>query len=154
MIDITDMLPSGQPEDEDLSWQADALCAQTDPDAFFPENGGDTGPAKRICEACDVREQCLAYALRHNERSGIWGGMSTGERDRYKRGLNDQPTLARGHISRTARDAAIVLMFADDISAADIAAEFNITDRTVHRVLARHREQQSDADRDHDRDAA
>jgi WhiB family redox-sensing transcriptional regulator len=42
--------------DEDpLAWQADALCAQTDPEAFFPEKGGSTREAKKICEGCDVR---------------------------------------------------------------------------------------------------
>lgn len=35
-------------------WQDQALCAQTDPEAFFPEKGGSTREAKRICQACAV----------------------------------------------------------------------------------------------------
>ena len=36
-------------DDDPLAWQTDALCAQTDPEAFFPEKGGSTRDAKRIC---------------------------------------------------------------------------------------------------------
>ena len=42
-------------DDNPLSWQTDALCAQTDPEAFFPEKGGSTRDAKRICASCEVR---------------------------------------------------------------------------------------------------
>ena len=36
-------------------WQERALCAQTDPEAFFPEKGGSTREAKKICQRCPVR---------------------------------------------------------------------------------------------------
>lgn len=62
------------------AWTEQALCAQTDPDEFFPEKGGSTRQAVAICRRCPVREQCLDYALEHGERFGIWGGVS--ERDR------------------------------------------------------------------------
>ena len=55
-----------------LSWQERALCAQTDPEAFFPEKGGSTREAKKVCLSCDVRSECLEYALGHDERFGIW----------------------------------------------------------------------------------
>lgn len=66
-------------------WQERALCAQTDPEAFFPEKGGSTREAKRICTRCEVRAQCLEFALGHDERFGIWGGLSERERRRAKR---------------------------------------------------------------------
>ncbi|CAM4304853.1 Transcriptional regulator WhiB2 [Corynebacterium hadale] len=66
-------------------WQDQALCAQTDPDAFFPDKGGSTREAKRICKACAVRDECLEYALEHDERFGIWGGLSDRERRRLKK---------------------------------------------------------------------
>nr|WP_211116335.1 WhiB family transcriptional regulator [Glycomyces buryatensis] len=66
-------------------WQARALCAQTDPEAFFPEKGGSTRDAKRICARCEVKENCLQYALEHDERFGIWGGLSERERRKIKR---------------------------------------------------------------------
>jgi WhiB family redox-sensing transcriptional regulator len=74
-----------QPGDE--LWQEKALCAQTDPEAFFPEKGGSTREAKRICLGCEVRDACLEYALAHDERFGIWGGLSERERRRLKRGV-------------------------------------------------------------------
>lgn len=70
---------------EEQSWQERALCAQTDPEAFFPEKGGSTREAKKICVGCEVRGECLEYALEHDERFGIWGGMSERERRRVKR---------------------------------------------------------------------
>jgi len=68
-------------------WQDRALCAQTDPEAFFPEKGGSTREAKKICLGCEVRAECLDYALAHDERFGIWGGLSERERRRLKRGV-------------------------------------------------------------------
>lgn len=68
-----------------LSWQERALCAQTDPEAFFPEKGGSTREAKKVCVSCDVRGDCLEYALAHDERFGIWGGLSERERRRLKK---------------------------------------------------------------------
>ena len=64
----------GTDEGGALSWQERALCAQTDPEAFFPEKGGSTREAKKVCLACDVRGECLEYALANDERFGIWGG--------------------------------------------------------------------------------
>lgn len=72
-------------EDPELSWQERALCAQTDPEAFFPEKGGSTREAKKVCVSCEVRAECLEYALEHDERFGIWGGLSERERRRLKK---------------------------------------------------------------------
>ena len=46
--------------------------------------------AKRVCAKCEVREQCLKWAIDHDERFGIWGGMSERERRRYKREHREQ----------------------------------------------------------------
>jgi len=78
--------PAPAEEEENLlAWQTDALCAQTDPEAFFPEKGGSTRDAKKICTSCDVRSECLEYALQNDERFGIWGGLSERERRKLKR---------------------------------------------------------------------
>ena len=66
-------------------WRDDALCAETDPEAFFPEKGGSTRAAKRVCSACTVSAECLEYALTHDERFGIWGGTSEHERRQLRR---------------------------------------------------------------------
>jgi len=78
-----DVAPAITPADE--AWQDRALCAQTDPEAFFPEKGGSTREAKRICQGCEVRSECLEYALQHDERFGIWGGLSERERRKLKK---------------------------------------------------------------------
>jgi WhiB family redox-sensing transcriptional regulator len=75
----------GGEDDGLLAWLDQALCAETDPEAFYPEKGGSTREAKKVCKSCDVRAECLAYALEHDERYGIWGGMSERERRKLKK---------------------------------------------------------------------
>jgi len=72
------------PAEGDESWRLSALCGETDPEAFFPEKGGSTRDAKRVCTGCDVRAECLEFALRNDERFGIWGGLSERERRRLR----------------------------------------------------------------------
>ncbi|MGW8326527.1 WhiB family transcriptional regulator [Streptomyces sp. NPDC055897] len=57
-------------------WKTSALCAEIDPDLFFPERGASVTEAKQICFACEARIECLTYALNTRERFGIWGGMT------------------------------------------------------------------------------
>ncbi len=67
-----------------LRWQDLARCAETDPEAFFPEAGGSPRRARRICMGCEVRAECLEYALRNNEQFGVWGGTSEAQRRRMR----------------------------------------------------------------------
>lgn len=62
-----------------------ALCAQTDPEIFFPEKGGSVRLAIDICNECEVRLECLEWALTNNEKYGIWGGMTAKDRERLKK---------------------------------------------------------------------
>jgi len=78
-------LAGQDPDEAELTWQERALCAQTDPEAFFPEKGGSTREAKKVCVSCEVRAECLEYALENDERFGIWGGLSERERRKLKR---------------------------------------------------------------------
>lgn len=71
-------------------WFDKALCAQIDNDPFFPEKGGSTKEAKSVCTRCTVSAECLDYALAHNERYGIWGGMSERERRKITADLDNQ----------------------------------------------------------------
>jgi WhiB family transcriptional regulator, redox-sensing transcriptional regulator len=66
-------------------WYERAACLDKDADCFFPEKGGSTRAAKRICQTCSVQSECLEYALANDERFGIWGGLSERERRRLKR---------------------------------------------------------------------
>ncbi|MEV8593918.1 WhiB family transcriptional regulator [Streptomyces sp. NPDC052013] len=69
----------------DLAWQEEALCAQTGGDFFFPEPGSSVREAKRICGLCPIRATCLEYALSHDMRFGVWGGLSEKERLELRR---------------------------------------------------------------------
>src|SRR5712692_1387932 len=66
-------------------WQEEANCLGVDPDLFFPERGASTREAKSVCRSCEVRADCLEYALRNGEKFGIWGGLSERERRRVRR---------------------------------------------------------------------
>ena len=88
-------LPAGTWTDADAGeepWRLDALCAETDPEAFFPEKGGSTREAKRVCTGCTVRAECLEFALANDERFGIWGGLSERERRRVRLQRRDSLT--------------------------------------------------------------
>ena len=65
-------------------WRDAANCATTDYELFFPESS-DVRPAKKICAACDVRPECLAFALAGSIKHGVWGGMSSLERRKLGR---------------------------------------------------------------------
>ena len=73
-------------------WQDAAACRGEDLMIFFgpdgerqPERDIRERKAKAICASCPVRIECLNYALRRDERFGVWGGMSERERRRLKR---------------------------------------------------------------------
>ena len=73
------------------TWMAAALCAQVDPELFFPENTpdrvGNNSPAdaKRVCAACPVMQECRAYAIADDTINyGIWGGLSVRERQQQR----------------------------------------------------------------------
>ena len=68
------------------AWMDDALCIQSDPEAWFPDKGESPRLAKLVCSRCPVRADCLSYALTRRERFGVWGGLTERER---------RPLLAR-----------------------------------------------------------
>ena len=81
------------------------MCAQVDADLFFPEKGQNANAAVAVCKMCPVRArvfggtgECLDYALRRDERYGVWGGVSERARRRMKRG--EPPAPARTHCGR------------------------------------------------------
>jgi WhiB family redox-sensing transcriptional regulator len=68
------------------AWWPQARCRAMDTSLFFPPRGAslETDVAKRICAGCDVRQQCLDYALGARETIGIWGGLSENQRRRLR----------------------------------------------------------------------
>lgn len=70
----------------DLGWLDQGLCAQVDPEAHFPdEGGGSVQSAKSVCRRCPVKAECLALAIERDE-FGVWGGTTRGERRKMRRG--------------------------------------------------------------------
>jgi WhiB family redox-sensing transcriptional regulator len=70
-------------------WGSRAACRSTDPELFFPVSG--VGPsvaqiaeAKTVCARCEVRIECLAFALATWQPCGVWGGTSPEERTRLR----------------------------------------------------------------------
>ena len=75
-------------------WRDLALCAQVDPELWFPEKGQPSRAAKLICSWCEVQAECLTFAMRANEEFGVWGGLAPGERRALRRAL--RPGLPLG----------------------------------------------------------
>lgn len=94
-------------EREEAAWRDRARCAETDPEAFYPEKGEPTEPARRVCRNCEVRVQCLEYALANDERFGVWGGLSVQQRRRLKVGASTPIRDASGHIRGWAKPADV-----------------------------------------------
>src|SRR5699024_10302300 len=78
-------LAGQEPDEAELTWHERAMCAENDPEEFFPEGGGATREERRACVACEVRAECLEYAWENDERFGIWGGLVDRERRKLKR---------------------------------------------------------------------
>ncbi|QBP31739.1 WhiB family transcription factor [Mycobacterium phage Piper2020] len=67
-------------------WRQSAVCAQTDPELFFPATGESATPARTMCKRCEVQAECLQRALDDDEQFGIWGGLTPQQRRALKRG--------------------------------------------------------------------
>lgn len=67
-------------------WIEQALCAQVDPEIFFPDEGEKPFAAIEVCRRCPVRKQCLEWALREREPYGVWGGTTAKRREELNRG--------------------------------------------------------------------
>jgi WhiB family redox-sensing transcriptional regulator len=83
-------------------WMLAGLCRQVDPDLFYPEDV--TGAlrcstAQRICAGCPVKGECLDYALSHDERYGVWGGMSANARRKLVNGGSGRYSAAQSRAS-------------------------------------------------------
>lgn len=66
-------------------WRQRAACRGVDPDIFYPVTDEEAEDAKTVCDACDVRQPCLEWALAYREHDGVWGGTTERERRRIVR---------------------------------------------------------------------
>lgn len=72
------------PATGDRRWRERAACRTAAPEVFHPAPGGSALPARAVCAGCGVLGDCRDEALERNERYGVWGGLSTQERDRLR----------------------------------------------------------------------
>jgi WhiB family redox-sensing transcriptional regulator len=77
LIDMLDTLTQAAAA---TSWMDGALCAQADPEEWFPNPGEHSQAAKAICDGCPIRQECLDYARAEDIRWGVWGGLTASER--------------------------------------------------------------------------
>ena len=71
---------SGATRVREMTWVEEALCRGADPEQFFQRGKRKSRPAIQICERCQVRQQCLEYALREGIELGVWGGLTSRQR--------------------------------------------------------------------------
>jgi WhiB family redox-sensing transcriptional regulator len=80
-------LKNTQPFQISSPFDGTQLCSQYDLDIFFPEEyeEKDVAQAKSVCNSCWLQDKCLSFALKTNEREGVWGGTTPRERRAIKR---------------------------------------------------------------------
>lgn len=89
-------------------WLAHAACGDVDPETFFPT--GTSGPspmtlvkeAKRICNACPVKSECLDYAISEDLDHGVWGGTTPQDRRYHRKALVETLRKRRANERRLA----------------------------------------------------
>lgn len=140
------------------AWMAQALCAQVDPELFYPQRGDPARAARTLCATCPVRPPCRAYALTQGERFGIWGGLSETERSHLTRDGSTPTSTAQEAdqvdavvvarlitgqpvpgATRTERAHAAIGLHQRGWGAPRIADRLDVHARQVQRWLARHR---------------
>jgi WhiB family redox-sensing transcriptional regulator len=65
-------------------WQTKAACRGERVEMFIPERGSPSMRAKQLCARCEVRSDCLKYALAIPDLVGYWAGTNERERRRLR----------------------------------------------------------------------
>lgn len=68
-------------------WSDLARCRGMDPEVFFGRNLTEARAAIRTCDRCEVRQQCLDYAVAEGIEIGVWGGLTERQRRAYVRNM-------------------------------------------------------------------
>jgi WhiB family redox-sensing transcriptional regulator len=76
-------------------WEPYGACLGVDPDLFFLDRTEHASEAKRVCRSCPVVGECLEFALRTNQKFGVWGATSPRERRKLRRERGLTPPPAR-----------------------------------------------------------
>ena len=103
-----------------------AICLGAEPGIFDGESLGDVLEAKKICSACPIQAMCLDWATQTQD-AGVWGGLTPAERKTLRGGTNPADI---GEIRWLETNRVRLL---SDTPAALLAAEFEVTERTIYR---------------------
>lgn len=70
------------------AWRSKGLCVTEKISIdFFTDDKYETSLAKSICKRCIVADQCLQFAVKNEEKHGIWGGFTSRERNKLTRSM-------------------------------------------------------------------
>ncbi|PDQ35515.1 MAG: hypothetical protein B5766_05470 [Candidatus Lumbricidophila eiseniae] len=133
-------------------WRDYAACTDKPAEMFFPGKGQPTKPARQVCASCDVREQCLQWALENDEQFGIWGGTSQQERRRLQRKSqqsrpqNDKRRTGRApNPEITKRNEEICQARANKIGVEELSVKYSLSVNTIYRISGRVRRTKTEA---------
>ncbi len=122
-----------------LPWMDRALCANFDPDAWFPTKGGAASiDVRAICDICPVVKECLAHVLSLDVHvEGIWAGLNKEERRKLRPGSN----LDRRHdsVRPHGTEAAYRRHFRQGTTPCQACTDADSTARAARRQRARER---------------
>jgi WhiB family redox-sensing transcriptional regulator len=83
-----------------VDWRFRAACRTEDPELFFPIGSSgamlQVAEAKSVCRRCLVLLQCRMWALSTGQETGVWGGLSAGERRVMQRSDRSDLPLPHG----------------------------------------------------------
>jgi WhiB family redox-sensing transcriptional regulator len=109
---------------------AAAACIDQPAEIFGASHPASVALAKRVCSTCPVKTECLEWAMEHPEE-GVWGGTTRQERElRAKQ-------VSMTYVDELAERRAKRVRLLDQVGIADLAAEFQVTERTIHRWRAK-----------------
>lgn len=66
-------------------WTVDARCRGSEVDTFFARSLPEAREAIKLCQRCNVKQDCLDYAVDEGIEIGVWGGLTERQRRAYAR---------------------------------------------------------------------
>ena len=108
-------------------FMGEGACVGEDPVLFDDEDEGLTFKAKRICQGCPVRIECAQWGIA-NEPAGVWGGLSTKELEKARKGRGKFVPLERRR-----EDLEWLEDLQSNKSAKELAIKYGKSERTIYR---------------------
>ncbi|HEU5475673.1 MAG TPA: WhiB family transcriptional regulator [Actinophytocola sp.] len=125
-----------------MNWREDAACRDMGSERFYHTRNVGVTAAKRICQPCPVRADCLAEALARPEYYGVWGGTSANERRKIRRGEAQRTLNGQRRNPRRLEpdfDSIVEQYTRAGHTGVAIAERLGVHKRTVERARARNR---------------